>query len=201
MAIGAIHLRQFSDVDRMLKVSRGQCGGKGGRTFGLRQHRVALVAIAADHTAICTDVLPVVAAETSRRIKVSKIVGMRLPVQLHFRERGPLEDLLHFGDRVANFQLLGLCDIRIFFLVEILEAAGDALHGRVVRVVCSRQNGDSLLLDEGEGIVEAMRQQGLVDGEIGRHVDMGRAIMAIDAIHAVRGVLGDLGLDLIFGQG
>ena len=90
---------------------------------------------------------------------MSEIVGMRLPVQLHFREGGALEDLLHFGHRVANFELLGFRDVRILLLVEVLNAASNALHRRVCSLVIGGQNRDCFLLDEGQGSIDAAREQ------------------------------------------
>lgn len=80
-------------------------------------------------------------------IEVAEVVGMRLPVQLHFRERSVLEDLLNFSHGAANLQLLGLRDVGILLLVKILYSAGDALHGGIGGGVSRSQYRDCLLLD------------------------------------------------------
>src|SRR5512141_2597438 len=82
VAIRAVDLRQVSDVDRVLEL-RQVCGGDAGCTFRFRQHRVALITVAANDAAVGADVLAIMTAETSRRVEVAEIVGMRLPVQLH----------------------------------------------------------------------------------------------------------------------
>ena len=54
------------------------------------------------------------------------------------------------------------------------------------------QDGDRLLLDEGQGHVDAADQQRRIDGAVGRSVNVRRAIVAVDAVHALRRGLGDL---------
>ena len=84
---------------------------------------MALVAIAAHDLAVRADVLAIMTAETAVEVVVAEIVGVSLPVQLHFREGRVFEDLLHFGHGVANFQLPGLREVGILALVEALYSA------------------------------------------------------------------------------
>ena len=157
VAVGAVDLGQVSDVDRMLE--GGRCrGGDTGRAFGLGHQSVALVAVPAHNLAISAHVLAVVTPKAAAEVKVSHVVGVSLPVELHFGEGSALENLPYFGDSVANFQLLRFRHVRIFVLVETLHAGGDALHGSVGRGVSAGENRDRLLLDEGEGNVEAPGQ-------------------------------------------
>src|ERR1700686_3604283 len=101
IAICAAYLSQISQIDWMLEC--GQCSrGQAGRAFGLGHEGVALVAILADDSAVGADVLAVMAAEATVVVVVPEVVGMRLPVQLHFGEGGTFEDLLNLGDRIAN---------------------------------------------------------------------------------------------------
>src|SRR5580765_5475374 len=127
MAVSAAYLGQVSKIDRMFE---GRQSGRRQtvRAFALRQKRMALVAVSADDLSVGTHVLSIVATETSVVVVVSEIIGMGLPVQFHLGERGVFEYLLDLGDRIANLELLGLGDVGIFFLVEILHSAGNALQ-------------------------------------------------------------------------
>src|ERR1035441_5483631 len=130
VTIGTAHLRQISQIDRMFETRHG-CGGKARCAIGLRQQRVALVAILADDFAVGADVLAVVTAEASGIVEVPQVVGMRLPVQLHFGKRSSFEDLLNLSHGVANLQLLRLGDFGIFTFVVARYSIRDSLHGRV----------------------------------------------------------------------
>ena len=79
--------------------------------LALGHERVALVTITAQNPAVRAYVLSVVTAEASAEIVMAQIVGMRLPVHLHLGEGGALENLLHFSNGVANFQLLGFGNV------------------------------------------------------------------------------------------
>src|SRR5579859_5157737 len=145
MTVGTTHLGQISDVDRVLEGRN--CGwGCGGSfcAFCLRHDSVALGAVFADYLAVGAGVLAVVAAEASVVVVVAEIVGMRLPVQLHFGERGAPENILDFGDRVTNFKLLGFRNLGIFALVKSLNSAGDAVNRFVGCLVSCGQYGDGL---------------------------------------------------------
>jgi hypothetical protein len=117
VAVGAVDLGPVSQINRMLKHGYGR-SGQVGLAFGFRHQGVALVAVFADDASIGADVLAIVAAEAAAEVIVAQVVGMGLPVQLHLWERGALEDLLHFGHGVANFELLGLGDVWVFAFVE-----------------------------------------------------------------------------------
>ena len=136
VAVGAVDLRKISEIHRVLEGRHRICGDAG-RAFGLRHQGMALVAVFADHLAIGADVLSVVAAETSDGIVVSQVVGVGLPVQLHFRERGAAEDLLNLGHCVANFQLLRLRHIGIFTLGLNIPAGRSRCRAWLRRWCCS----------------------------------------------------------------
>src|SRR5579864_252760 len=106
MAIRAAYLGQISQIDWVLE-SGQSCRGQARRAFGLRHQGVALVAILADNSAVGADMLAVMATEATVVVVMPKVVGMRLPVQLHLGEGRAFEDLLNLGDRIANLQLLG----------------------------------------------------------------------------------------------
>src|SRR5208283_6138301 len=112
MTVGAIDLCQISQIDWMLE-GWGRCCGCAGRALGFGHEGVALVAVPAHHPAVGANVLPVVAAEAATVVVMAQVVGMSLPIQLHFGECRAPENLLNLGDRVANLQLLGLCFIGI----------------------------------------------------------------------------------------
>ena len=63
---------------------------------------MADVAIISDFLAVITLVFTIVAAKTSGRSDVTDIVGVGLPVGLHFREKVALVDALHFRNRSVN---------------------------------------------------------------------------------------------------
>ena len=102
VAVGAVHLRQIADIDGVLEGWDSVCS-EATCAAAFREHRMALVAFPADDFAVGADMLAVVAAEASVEIEVSEIVGMCLPVQLHLRECGALEDLLHFRYSCCGF--------------------------------------------------------------------------------------------------
>lgn len=54
----------------------------------LRQDRMAGSALVGNNLAGCADVLAVMATKAAGSIKVAYIVGMRLPVHFHIREKG-----------------------------------------------------------------------------------------------------------------
>ena len=130
VAVGAVYLRQISDVDRMLehRWTRRRYSG-GALRFG--HQRVALITILADDSAIATHVLPIMAAEAAIEVVMAQIVGVGLPVHFHFWKLGVLKDLLQFGDRVSNLELPGLRNVGILALVEVIDALGNALQGRI----------------------------------------------------------------------
>ena len=69
---------------------------------GIVKHRVADVAIVADHFAGVALVLAIVATETSTEIKMTDVVRVGLPIHFHFRKCCSLINSLHLIDRVAN---------------------------------------------------------------------------------------------------
>jgi hypothetical protein len=93
VAIAAIHRSQISKVYGVLERGAGQRGNVN-CTFLLLQYGVADVTILAHHFAFGTNVLAVVTAKTAVEIKMSDIVVMRFPIQLHFREAGAAVDSL-----------------------------------------------------------------------------------------------------------
>ena|ERR1051326_2895980 len=103
VAVRAVDLRQVANIDRVLE--GGWSWGGAGRTFRFRHQRMALIAVPADDAAIRGDVLSVMAAEAAGVIVVAEIVGMGLPVQLHFGEGRSAENLLNLRDRIAQLEL------------------------------------------------------------------------------------------------
>jgi hypothetical protein len=85
--------------------------------------------IAAQNPAVSAYVLSIVTAEASA--EMAQIVGIRLPVHFHLGKGGAPGDLLHFSNGVANLQLLGLGNVRVFALVKVIQAFGNSLDGSV----------------------------------------------------------------------
>jgi hypothetical protein len=104
VTIGAVHGTQVAQVYWVLE--RGRLCRSGQRHFGfaLLQDDVTGIAVFADDLAIGAGVLTVVTAEASLVVEVSHVVGVRLPIQVHFWKRSRPEDLLQFRD--------GLVDVR-----------------------------------------------------------------------------------------
>ena len=80
MTIAAVHLGQIPNVHRMFEgnsffVTNQRCAA-----LELRLHRVARIAVFADHLAIGADVLSIVAPEAAQSVEVTDIVGVRAPV-------------------------------------------------------------------------------------------------------------------------
>ena len=99
-------------------------------------------------------------------------VGVRLPVQPHFWEGRVAIDSLKFVDRVSDVELPALGQVRILGLVKAVYRPGDPLHGGVGGVVICREGGDRLLFEIGQRRVEPAGQQGIVDRQIRRHVNV-----------------------------
>ena len=183
VAVAAIDLGHVAEIDGMLEA---ELLGDGLRhaAFFLTENGVTGVAFLGDDFALGADMLSIVTAEASVEVEVPDVVGMSLPVQLHFRKRGPAEDVLQFVDGVANLQGFGSGKLGILVGVEVVNVLGDSLHRGVSGVVFRGQGGDGLLLDEGEASVDTARQQGLIHGQVRRDVDVGRPIVAVHTIHA-----------------
>src|SRR6516162_2610446 len=87
--------------------------------FFLIKQGMTRIAVLADHAAVFADMVAIVAAETSREIHVSDVVGMRLPVDLHRGEERRSEYSLDFGDGVLNAVSFGRSNLRVFISVEL----------------------------------------------------------------------------------
>src|SRR5215469_14952076 len=94
MTVAAVHLRQVSNIDRMLERQPGYSRGR--RTLLLRHHRVTGIAFLRDDLAFRAHVLSVMAAEAAAGVVVAKVGGMGLPFHLHFGEHGSTIDRLYF---------------------------------------------------------------------------------------------------------
>lgn len=67
-----------------------------GRSGRIIDYCVADIAIIPDYLSGIAHVLAIVATEATRRIEVANVVGMRLPICLHLREKISLKDALDF---------------------------------------------------------------------------------------------------------
>jgi hypothetical protein len=65
MAVGAIHGRHVAEIYWTSKFCSGRRGYQWLSAFGLRQHRVANIAVFADHLAFGAHVIAIVTSETS----------------------------------------------------------------------------------------------------------------------------------------
>ena len=78
VTIGARHLLQIANVDRMLKHARARDHLLG--VFALCQDRMAGIAVLRNGLAFGAYVLPIVTAEAATGIEVPNVIGVRLPV-------------------------------------------------------------------------------------------------------------------------
>ena len=111
MAICTEPLTAVAEVDRMLKLAgliRDRLALK-----GLVQRRVTDVAVIADDAALAAKVLTVVTAETSLPRQVADIIGMRLPVGLHFREEVSRVNALQLFDGRINSIAPRIIDVAV----------------------------------------------------------------------------------------
>ena len=92
----AFAVGETSEINRMLERSGARIVFR--RARRIVDHRMANVAIIPDHFAGIANVLTVMTAETSRRIKMTDIIRMSLPIRFHLREKIRLEDALNFFD-------------------------------------------------------------------------------------------------------
>ena len=95
MAGLAFAIREGAEIDRMLK---RLCLRRPTGVGGVSQNCVTEITVVAYHLSGVTNVLAVVATETTGEIEVADIVRVRLPVSLHRRERVGLKDSLNLTD-------------------------------------------------------------------------------------------------------
>src|SRR5262250_1187550 len=88
-------------------------------------HRVTDVAVVADDLAAVADVLAVVTAEATGKVKMSNVVRMRLPVGLHLRKEISLENALNFGDSGVDRWSFVRVNVRVVRAIEIIQAGCD----------------------------------------------------------------------------
>ena len=92
----AFAVSEASKIDGMLKRAGSRIVFR--RARGIVDYRMADVAIIPDHFARVANMLTIMTAETSRRIKMADVIRMRLPICLHLREKVRLENALNFFD-------------------------------------------------------------------------------------------------------
>lgn len=80
------------------------------------------VAVVGDHFAGVADVLAIVTAEAAREIQMADVIGVRLPVGLHLREKVGLKDPLNFGDGAFDRSLLLRVHIFVVRLIKLIQA-------------------------------------------------------------------------------
>ena len=124
MTIGALKHRDISEVDGVLKrlfggvtaIAFTRCQtaevyrvfeGAGawilfGWARGIEKHLVADIAIVGDHLAGIALVLTIVATETTRRLHVTDVVWVGLPVGLHLRKEIVLINALNLRNGSVN---------------------------------------------------------------------------------------------------
>src|SRR5689334_23373726 len=102
VAVAAVGGADVAQIHRVLE--RNSFNGRGlGAAFLLGENGVADGAILADDFAVGAHVLAVVAAEAPGKVEVANVVGVSLPVNLHFGEGRGAIDALQLSDGVANF--------------------------------------------------------------------------------------------------
>jgi len=191
VAVAAGDLSQIANIDRVLKFVFF-LGYYANRPFLLAENRMAGFAIFRNHLSVAAYVLAIVAAKASGEVKMANVIGMCLPIHLHFREHCALVDSLHLVNRVSNLKLFGLGQLRVLGFIKIVQAPGDSFERGSGRNVVRRQHSHALLFQIWQRDVEPPAQQRLIDRLVGWHINMGRTVVAVHALHAVTGGLGDL---------
>src|SRR3954451_6628433 len=105
-----------------------------------------------------------------------EVVGVGAPVNAHFGEADGPEDFLYGFHGAVDLRAFGLVRVRIGFLVIGRENLGNGGDTRVGRRVIGGEDGNGLLLDEGERPVDFTADQRRIDGSIGRAVNVRRTI-------------------------
>src|SRR5437879_1980736 len=102
----------------MLKV-HFRYGNHAGSALFLVENRVAKVTFLLYYFPVGADVLPVMTAETAVEVEMAKVVGVCLPVQLHFWKRRAPIDLLDFINGASNLHLFGRGEVGIFVPIKL----------------------------------------------------------------------------------
>jgi hypothetical protein len=116
----AFAIGEASEIDRMLESSGPRI--LFWRSSRVVDHRVADVAIIPDHFARIANMLAIMATETARRIEMADVVGMRLPIRFHLREKVRLEDALNLFDAGLNGLILVRINFGVIGSIELIQA-------------------------------------------------------------------------------
>lgn len=114
VAVATRHRLQIADIHGM---NESRCGSAGNNRlvgFGLRQYGVACVATLGNDLAVGAYMLSVVAAETSGKVIMANIIGVRAPIDLHVGKDAGGVNVLDFCDCALHFRTAGRVLLRIF---------------------------------------------------------------------------------------
>src|ERR1700690_1996838 len=145
-------------------------------TAALGQNGVAGVAVIGfdGFFAILGLVVAVVTAGTAGPDHVADVVRIDTPVGLHFGKEIVAVNLLHHRDDVTNARFIG---------ITFGQRGGDAIARLVVGLVFAGKDINRVGLDPGQRPINLAEFHGEIDGLVRRHITVGRAGVAIHAVH------------------
>jgi len=124
---------------------------------------VARIAIVWNRLAIRARVAPVVTSEASREVRVSQIVGISAPADLHFRKHVSRIDELQFAYSCIDQRALPAIQFGIRGPVEFVDAGCDALCRRLLSRVVPLQRLNPDFLDKRQICADRFLRQCQID--------------------------------------
>ena len=147
--------------------------------------------------AIGCKVLPIVAAEATRRVLVSDVVGMHPPVGLHFREEIDLVNGFCLGDQRVDSFFVGVFFAQVLFDLGFGILAGGVGDGRfALGTDLASQSVDDFGFRPRDRGVDAGEGHRLINGGIRSHELVGWPVVAVHAVHVADRMLGWVILEL-----
>src|SRR5579863_3922943 len=148
-----------------------------------RQHGVTRVAVVRDSLAVGARVASVVTPEASREIRMTQIVGIRTPGDVHRRENITEINRLHAADRSLEQSALLVVNIRVRLLIEGFERGRNVSFGSVAIWIVDLERGQRLFLDVGQFRTDVAARHGLVERGPRQLECVSWTVVAVDAIH------------------
>ena len=114
---------------------------------------------------------------------MADIIGVTLPVRFHLREKvGPI-NTLGLPDSILNQIRLFTIQLVVICAEETIEPRCNAFNGFVLRGVRLSQRGDSFSLKIRQRRIDSSSGKRLVHRQVRWQIDVGRAVVTINAIH------------------
>src|SRR5262249_31402246 len=130
-------------------------------------------------------VLLVMAAETAAKVRVSEMIGIRSPTDLHLGKNIVLINAEQ-GPRAAHHLVMPVSvNLRIALAVVILEGRGNPAGGIIAARVRHLEDLEALLLGKGQSRGNVTERHRAVHGALGQLERVRRTIVTIDALHGV----------------